>query len=163
MSANIAMTQRNMLKTLLKELPEYLRTYAIAEWLEDINWHTESAMIRKTIPEGVANKIEGLQQVDYIVNPGAYCRCYANTFKLEHPRIVSACRAYLAGETESINTGDQYITASDVYDFKLAKQLTHAMSYTWGWGLTVGGDSWKSDGTGLEFCAELMKLAQEAE
>jgi len=154
------MTQKKAVGTFLESLENpTIKKFFLAEWLEDINWHTECSILLMSLNKYEEELIEILQEVDYLINPGAYSRAFLKEFE-PTVHIKSIAEEIIAGRSDAVVTtksGEILCSADIFHDFHHAKAFQQALSYLYGWGICH--KEWTSGGTGVSFVGELLELA----
>lgn len=154
------MNQKQMLAKLLEPMSLTMREYAVKLWLEDINWHRESAIIALTRPDYV----EALEELDYHLRPSNYSISYVISQREENKEAYTAVTRYLSVSDRDegiINYKGYRMEWEDLHQFKLATQAAHAMSYVWGWGLNT--PSWNGQTVGENLVLQLRECIDNPE
>lgn len=149
-------TQKEALKNIIESIDdEVIRTHAIYEWLEDINWHTEARLLSETLTKYQSAMLDNLQTVDYILNPRNYCDEFINQFETENPTIRTDIRKQSNG---LVFYKDYVFDRSKLSDFRTAKSFYRTFNLIFGWG--INGDDWQCTHGDL-LVAELLTMLKK--
>lgn len=157
-------SQKQALKNALATIDsEMVKKSLISQWLEDINWHSENGLfIERNIDKEDERELDILQEVDYVLNPGAYSQRFISEFlkSPEAENIIEAKRQAEEQGTQGIIYNGKYLSENLILDYRQAKKLYSSFSALFGWGLDM--DDWKAT-KGEDFVAELEDLLNENE
>lgn len=130
------MDQLKAIKDLAEMLhSDDLRRVMICTWLEDINWHTECAVIAKGFKyERILNKMERL----HIARNKAQYTASHYKFLLDE-KIISEQDEQ---DVEKMRNGDMVFHDGDTFthemlnDYNFALECAKSLSLVWGWGMS---------------------------
>lgn len=151
------MTQKEALTNLMEGLTHDFRLLLVFNWLEDINWHTEAALLAKT-PYRDNEGMEWLEKVRCAFNPAGYSYSYSQ-------EQIAALAPYELADVSEILQGKlicpkgaphSMINNNTVYQFRRAETWYQPLSYIYGWG--IQSSDWTSKGLGAPFVEELLEI-----
>ncbi len=153
------MTQKQAVANILQTINwKPARYQLVMNWLEDINWHTENAMIAEKLTESEAKTLNLLEEFDYALRPSNYSYSFIQDHKEELKKYDKSVDDY--HKSIPAHLGDIYLGGNEISDFHNAQDLYRGLSYIWGWGLTT--TDWK-DTQGKAFTDELLEVIDDPE
>lgn len=164
------MNQKEHLAKLLEDIDNpNLKVFAVCEWLEDINWHSECARLAQTLTPAAQHFIDRLQHADYILRPTAYCYRFIaelhQSVGLNFEKVGELLRQQADGNSVMIPTeqGSELISAGHLYEFQKAKDVQNIMTKTWGWGMSPKDWNGQEIGAGLvNQLVAMLEVKEEA-
>lgn len=147
------MNQKEGLKAILDIIEnKRFKLYFLTKWLEDINWHSENALlIDKHFDEHTSLMFDLMENLAICANEKHYSVNHYNQLEVT-PEIKAALDIIRAGKVAPIH--GFAIDRSLLLDYLRVNELVRAYNYIYGWGL----DSSFKEHTGEKFINELIAL-----
>lgn len=177
------MNQKKALTYLLENISSeynYLQYNAIAEWLQDCNWHTEAQIIWDRMIERFGDQknfyikeLEILEKIHMVTHSGGYCVDYVKDLVERDPQLAEIREQYINGGTHFFYRLPEEDKLTDKKVFRIdreqVRQYDNSMFYSlfnriFGWGMFTDQENggWTSkDIKGEEFANELIALIEE--
>lgn len=158
------MTQKEALKNVLSTIENPIaKKWAVLNWLQDINFHTEYGMIDEDLKETETDTINDVQELLYVLYPSDYSRPFVLGFYEDHDEWGKYSRRKKARENYQnhslVFVNDRPYSTDAIFDFHLADTFYRTFNRIFGWGLNT--DDWDFV-RGEDFVVELYNLIEDS-
>lgn len=130
------MTQQEALENLIRTLPPLFRAIFLADWLEDMNWHSERQLFVDKMPQDWKTRWDIYHELHIASVENQYSKKHADFLK-EQGYFSDKSKEALATirENENVFFNGYLIDRVDLVNYAQTQDFYKGMNYIFGWGV----------------------------